>query len=396
MPGFATPFDICNRALQHCRKPAISTFADGTLEANEMAFAYDKVRRAELRRNVWRFATRRVILRPLDSSSQWLTPPTWASATAYGIGDIVFYGTQLWVCEIANTGQIPGVVPTNGVLYWDSYFGSIMVDIFNAPVEPDSQLAPGSLLPTSYFAGELVYTTPGDGTYTVYRSLLDGNIETPSIVDGWDNSTSYLSGQVVSFNSVNYQSLVNLNLNNEPDLSPSQWSTTVTAPLVSNSWRQVTGAVLTPATISYPLGCGPASDNSTRNVFRLPYGFLRQAPSNPKAGINPFLGVPGNEVTKDWLFEGNYIVSQDPMPIMVRFVADVQDVTTFDDMFCEGLAATLGIELAPRIADKADLAPIVATTTAAYKRLMGDARLVNGIETGFVDPPEDDLLTCRL
>lgn len=396
MAGFATSFDIANRALQHCRAPRILNFADGSLEANETGFAYDKIRRRELQRNLWVCATRRAILRPMDSTTQWLTAPAWASGTAYVVGDFVAYNNQLWVCQIANTGQTPGVVPANGVLYWDSYFGSIAVDIFEAPINPDSQSTAGSYTPTSYYAGELVYTTPGDGTYTVYRSLVNGNTNTPSVVDTWDNSTQYTAGQVVSFNSTNYQSLVNLNVNYEPDLSPSQWTTTVTSPLVSNSWRVVTSATLTPAVIDYPLGVGPASDTRTRNAFRLPYGFLRQAPDDPKAGINPFLGSPVGNMQRDWVFEGKFIISSDPEPIMLRFVADVQDVTTFDDLFCEGLAATLGQDIAPRICPKDVLNGILATTAAVYRQVMSDARIVNGIEAGFVEPPEDDIITCRL
>jgi hypothetical protein len=69
---FTTPLDIVNRALQHCGRRRIFSFTDLTDNAQEMAFLYDKLRRAELRRNVWTFATRRTVLRPIDFTTMTL------------------------------------------------------------------------------------------------------------------------------------------------------------------------------------------------------------------------------------------------------------------------------------------------------------------------------------
>ncbi len=390
--GFLTPLDIINRALQHAGVDRIYSLADLSMQAQEVGFAYDRVRRAELRRNVWRFAVRRAWLWPLDTTSLLLKPGAWASGTTYNLGDMVSGGSLYWTSRIAsNTGNTPtsttvGTGQGPDGLAWDSYFGSLNVEMWN--------VLGGNVQDTNlgYALGDLVYTTPGDGTYKVYFSLADNNTNDPAAVDAWSASTMYGLGAVVSYNSVNYQSLVALNFNNEPDTSPSQWSTSVTNPTVSGSWRAISTVTGSPDIIAYPLGSGPASDNTTRNLFRLPSGYLRKAPQFPAGNRVPWLGMPAGNSYNDWEISDGFIVSQTFTPIVFRFVADVQDVSLFDDMFCEGLAASLALNVGPRLTDKAiDRAAIME----AYGRAMFEARVVNGIEEGAIDPPEDEWITVR-
>lgn len=382
MAGFRTPVDICNSALQQLRCPAIYTFADTSVEARETGANYDQLRLAELRRAVWRFSTRRVILRAIDNTSQFLVPAAWATGTTYKVGHIVSYDNQYWVAMADNTSQIPGVVPDGGNLIWESYFGPLVANVWDSA--------------SGYFSGELVYKTPGNGTYTIYHSLISDNDFDPSAVDAWAIGTVYETGQVVSYSGTNYQSLTALNFGHQPDTSATQWTATVTSPTVSNSWRALTSATLRNMNIVYPLGAGPASDNRTHNAFRLPAGFLRQAPSDPKAGINPFLGAPIGNMATDWLWEGNFIVSNDPNPKMLRFVADIQSVPEFDALFAEGLASRIATELAPRLANVDHLATIMAAARDAYQRTMAEARTINGIETGPVEAYEDEFIVCRV
>ena len=56
---FASPEDICNRGLEIVGAAPITSFGDGSRNANICAAAYDKYRLAELWRNVWTFACRR-------------------------------------------------------------------------------------------------------------------------------------------------------------------------------------------------------------------------------------------------------------------------------------------------------------------------------------------------
>ena len=78
---------------------------------------------------------------------------------------------------------------------------------------------------------------------------------------------------------------------------------------------------------------------------------------------------------------------------MLRFVADTIDVTTFDDMFCEGLAARIA-ESVCQILTQSDAK--LRTIAGEYQKFMGEARTVNAIETGPVEPPIDDFISCRL
>jgi hypothetical protein len=95
----------------------------------------------------------------------------------------------------------------------------------------------------------------------------------------------------------------------------------------------------------------------------------------------------------DWLLESNYLVTQECYPIVLRFVADVQDVTKFDDMFCELLAARIALETVERLTQSTAKA---AEIGQMYKTFGTDARIVNGIEVGPVEPPIDDYISCRV
>jgi len=95
----------------------------------------------------------------------------------------------------------------------------------------------------------------------------------------------------------------------------------------------------------------------------------------------------------DWNFEGDYITSRSSFPIMLRFVADIIDVRSMDPMFCEGLAARIASEIVERLTQSTSKRGGILAT---YNKTMGEARVVNGIETGPTESPEDDYVTCRI
>jgi hypothetical protein len=55
-------------------------FSENSQRASETSFAYGKVKRAELGRNIWTFATRRAVLRSIDVNTLLLAPTLWARA----------------------------------------------------------------------------------------------------------------------------------------------------------------------------------------------------------------------------------------------------------------------------------------------------------------------------
>lgn len=381
MAAFTSKTDIGNRALQHVGADRISSFTEDSKRASEVAFVYDKVRVAELQRNVWTFATRRASLRAIDTTTMLLSPAVWMQGTTYFRGSIVADALgNLWISNIPNNaGNDP--LLTN---YWEPYFGPLTVSLYSST--------------GTYGSGELVYTFAGDGTYRVYLSLQDANSDNPATATAWSATVTYAQDQVVTYSAVAYKSLVNLNLNQQPNTHPSQWTSTFVGGSGSVKWLEIGGAefpsgvALIVPNIVYPLGAGPSSQSYAQNIFKLPAGFLRFAPQNPKVAV-PMLGGPTGNSYTDWQVENGYIVSSDVGPIRLRFVADMSDVSKMDAMFCEGLAARIGIEIAQPVTQSDGR---LQTIASMYKKFMDEARTINAIEAGYDDPPDDIYVSVRL
>jgi hypothetical protein len=64
----ASALDIANRALQKVGAARISSFDEGTREANAVKACYDIVRDAELSTNMWTFSIKRVELAPSSTT----------------------------------------------------------------------------------------------------------------------------------------------------------------------------------------------------------------------------------------------------------------------------------------------------------------------------------------
>jgi hypothetical protein len=432
MAEFNTPTDIGNRALQHCGAEMMDQvlgFTENSKVARQVSFVYGKLRQAELRRNTWTFATSRQILRAIDGNTMRIAPSLWVSTTTYFTGSIVAdQSGTMWISRIPNNlGNDPLLTSA-----WDPYFGPRSVSLFDAT--------------TTYFSGELVYTAAGDGTNRVYLSLQSANADVPSTATAYDATVAYFKNQVVTYLSVSYMSLIDLNTNNTPNLAPAlfniattyaagtkvggsdgviyqsigsgnvghdptltigfwtntgvlnPWTTVFIGGVGSDKWLQIGGAefpsgvALTTLNLVYPLGTGPSTDASTRNAFLLPAGFLRRAPQNPKPGLN-LLGGPTGSTYDDWLLEREYIITSDTGPIPLRFVADMQDVTRMDPMFCEGLAARIGLSVCEPLTQSSAKLQMIGKI---YTEWMTQARTVNAIEDEYDDPPDDDLITVRL
>lgn len=432
MLPFQTAVDIANRALDHVGGDAIADFTENSLRASITGRVYDKLRQAELRRNVWTFARRKVVLRALDDNTRILAPALWVAGTTYFVGSIVAddNGTA-WISVIPDN---LGNDPQNSTA-WQQYFGPMSVSLYDS-----SQ---------SYYSGELVYTTPGDGTARVYLSLQTGNTDDPATPTAWSATAVYQKNQVATYSATPYMSRIDFNTNQTPSAltAAADWASSTTYAIndyatgsdgvtyqstgngnVGNDpisdggvnwtsldvltpwqpsfvggagslkWLQIggtefpNGVGLSGQNIVYPIGSGPWTQSSTANVYRLPAGFLRKAPTAPKDGLISILGVPGNPIADDWLFQGGYIISRQNGPIILSFVADTSDVRAMDPMFCEGLAARIGLSVCERLTQSADKIKVIA---AAYEKFMTEARLTNSIETGAEEPPLDDWIATR-
>jgi hypothetical protein len=432
--NFLNPIDIANRACQHCGVTQIDPslgFTEVSRRAAEISSCYPKLRRAELQRKNWTFATKRVILRAIDENTLLLAPSLWSASATYFVGSIVADSTgYLWISKTPNNlNNQPEETPAA----WEPYFGPLSVSLYDDD--------------TAYSSGEVVYTTAGDGTYRVYLSLQSANSDDPATGTAYDATVTYKKNDVVTYSATAYMSKIDVNLGQTPSSSPADWASGTTyaaGSMVNGSdgyiytsvgsgnvghdpttdagvhwtntgtltpwttvfvggtgslkWRQIGGAefpsgvALSELNIIYPLGAGPSAQSSTRNIYRLPAGFLRGTSQDPKAGSNSAFGAPSGLLYNDWLFERPYIVTSEIGPIMLRFIADVTDVSTMDDMFCEGFAARIALEVCEPLTNSTSK---LQTIAKVYSEFMGDARAVNAIEAGSEEAPIDDYLACR-
>jgi hypothetical protein len=149
----------------------------------------------------------------------------------------------------------------------------------------------------------------------------------------------------------------------------------------SNDWLPVYCGLRNVELDALMLNIG-TSVSASASIFRRPAGFLREA------RLTPLLRVrrPDHEEF------GDYFSSTDGPVITMNFCADITKVKRMDAMFCEGLAAHMGIEACePLTQSRGKIADIVSK----YKQYMSDARAVNAIEQGPEEPDEDDWITIR-
>lgn len=377
MAEYRTPIDIANRALDHCGVPSIVAFTDDSKAADRTNSVYDKLRLAELRRNVWRFAIRKMALRAIDTTTMVLVPTAYDATKTYPQGSIVTISNAIYLAiQAVPVSTTPGA-PNEA--YWAVYFGPLTVNLYDSEI--------------SYYTGELVYNVVGT-TVSIYQCLNTGTEEDPTAAPAdWDADTTYNIGDTATYSAAIWQSKIDLNTNNIPAVGPNWQSVPAGqgATQIGQDWIQINSTVRFHR-FQYPLGAGPRRQNSSRNIFNLPSGFLREAPQDPKAGAVSYLGAPGNMASDDWEFESTFITSMDSEVIVLRFVADIQDVTLMDPMFCEGLGARIGLEICEPLTQSDSK---LSTISSIYKTMMGDARAVNGVETGPIEPPLDDYIACR-
>jgi hypothetical protein len=435
MPRFLFPVDIANRGLDHIGMTPIKEslgFTEASKQAIICGRLYDKLRRAELQRSVWRFAIRQVMLRPVATTTLKLVPSLWSASTTYFPGSIVAdqYGT-IWVSN--SPGNLNND-PLNSSA-WEQYFGPLNVSLWD------------STGGTSYRASELVYTAAGDGTNRVYMSRLDGNTDTPATATAWSATVTYFKDQVITKSAVAYQSRIDNNLNQDPAttffaewavgttygaaakvtgsdgvlyssiaggnigndpttdggvhwtntgvLSP--WDSTFVGGTGSINWQQIGGAefpagvTVAPLNLNYPPGAGPVQQTGTRNVYMVPSGFLRRAPAEPKGVYAAWW--PAEHSADDYDFLDRYFTSRNSNVLAFRFVADTVDVTTFDDMFCERLGARIAIEVCEPLSQSTAKKQAAASE---YEKFGRDAVAVNAILIGAEEPPMEELVACRL
>lgn len=404
MTAFLDSLDIGNRALDHLGLPHILAVDENSTRNSAISNAYDKLREAELRRNIWLFAKRRGTLRPLDSTARLLSPDVWTANETYLPGSIVADGNgDLWISWKAdNYGFEPGISDV-----WDAYYGPMSVHLY----------ASG----TSYDGGELVYKDGADGSFVIFLSLAVGNSDNPSTTTAWSATTTYGLNDRVYSGAAMWRSLLTLNTGVTPADAPNAYNSGVTyaaAARVTASngftytavgtttgvdpidddgtfWTKgvAAGWSRTPALYSaspkwLPLFAGMTNFGAEylyisggRNIFRVPSGFLRRA----RQGYRQVHAADDNEPI------GSYIVSGSSL-LNIDFIASIRDVRKFDPMFCEAFAVRLAMGVCEKLTQSRSK---LSDLAAEYTKFMIEARAVNGIELGPEEADEDEWLTVQ-
>lgn len=186
----------------------------------------------------------------------------------------------------------------------------------------------------------------------------------------WSSTTSYYGGELVTNAGTVYLSLQNANLNSSPPTS--QWCT-------------LTGATTAAYVFTDATGYGRKAAQ-TKGIFLLPYGYLRMAPQDQKAAGAAVTGTSSGVRYLDWEFEGNYLMSSDPDPVLFRFVADINLVPSFEPLFSESLSARIGFEIVEILTQDPTKEQLIGTI---YQRYSERAKLYNRIEIGTTEDEDE-------
>lgn len=117
--------------------------------------------------------------------------------------------------------------------------------------------------------------------------------------------------------------------------------------------------------------------------YPLPADYIRKCPLDPK--LKPY--------PDDVLFEGIYIMTDDPGPFHLRYVSNTVSPERYDPLFVEALAARLAMELAP-ILSQAETTEMDRYENA-YIFHVKSAKAQNGIEIGPTESEVDQWETVR-
>jgi hypothetical protein len=321
------------------------------------------------------------------------TPTPWTAGIVYSPGEVVQDAAGFfWQSQTQfNLNQQPGIY---------GHWSGTPTYVLGALVIGSDQILYSSLIASNH------NVNPANGANPASWAKQGA----PGSWPMWNPTTTYgLNGTAVGSDGIVYQSLQAGNTGNQPvgstynPLTPTTnwwmslgyeapWASNFNSSTANASWLGLS-ATLGNLNITYPIGTGPTIQTTSKNIFKLPKGYLRTAPQDPKRGSVSPLGAPTGMMYNDWEYDGQFIISQTPFPIVFRFVADVTQVGTMDDMFCEALGARIGMEVCEAVTQSNSK---IATAAGMYKQFVNEARTVNGIEQGPTEPPLDDYISCRL
>lgn len=119
------------------------------------------------------------------------------------------------------------------------------------------------------------------------------------------------------------------------------------------------------------------------NSYQLPADFLKLIPLYPEDEFQ----------TKDWVIEGQKIVTDDGAPLYIRYIKKVTDPAIMDPIFREAVSAAMAMALCEELTQSNTK---IQNVSQFYKERIALARKSNGIEVVPAMPAADTWETSRL
>lgn len=129
-----------------------------------------------------------------------------------------------------------------------------------------------------------------------------------------------------------------------------------------------------------------------QHQYAMPPDFLRIDMVNdeyPAAVMDNYIGAE----YLDWILEGGVILTNFASPLKIRYVASMQDPSTWDSNFREAIASRIAMEIAEELTQSNEKKQFAQTD---YRRALSQAIRTGAIERPPVMPPDDQWVVSRL
>ena len=210
--------------------------------------------------------------------------PSYNSGHTYAQGDAIIYNANYYVSLVnSNTGNQPDISPSDWVTTtnagdWDAgttYAAGALVTYDYTITLPNGLTIPAEQTFISKLGSN---TNQNPQTEASYWALQSSNLTIGSIIvrlewQTWDATQTYNTGDIVSSSLVNYQSLVDGNLDNTPASSPSEWVVITGVPGVNSGQGFISSDVGRCIRLfSEPAGWVSGTTYDAGDVVQYPFG----------------------------------------------------------------------------------------------------------------------------
>ncbi len=327
-----------------------------------------------------------------------LVPETWSGSYTYAATTIINYLGVFYVSLASgNTNHTPSTTVGQWWAVWVPPENVTLPNTGTPAPAAQGTYASG----TTYSIGNIVtYTSTITGNTQYYISIASSNTgnepdTSPTKWSLWGASTSQgLNSPLGPFvwSSFNggvqiYLSLINNNTAINPSLVPNQM------PFVGSPNWTLVGGTIKQLTVLWPANSGYISQSSTLNLFRLPFGFLRDNQyKQDQRSKHPWLGALYGIFPEDFVYYDEYFTAWGQGPWDVEFVADIADVTRMPTNFCHCVA----LRMAKVMDEPLTMGKNAQKVTMEYANVTDEALRIDAILQGTPDQILEEFVRVRI